>query len=247
MRAGGVLLEYVEERCFVRTLQTTLPPEATAAWAAALDALDRHARDRGARVLSTAVAPQLAEVFGAAGFRATMTTVGKRLTTSPFAPELQVGRRVAVRPMTGDERHRLAAEGLDALLPGMERAGVADRGSVRLGDLAERLARIGRDPAPDDELLLTALVDEVAVGRLWATTLRRDGALDAFGNLLELLPEHRGQGLTKSFLGAIRRHLHELGVRDLRLRVLGHDAGAGRTFRRAGYTVTDVHLRMELG
>jgi GNAT superfamily N-acetyltransferase len=247
---GGALLEYVEDggtRCFVRVLQTTLPPEANAAWAAVVAALEECARARGAVVLTTAVPPQFARAFGDHGFLATMTTVGKRLSATPFAPELQVDQRVSLRPMTSLERRRLSEEGLAVMLPGMERAGVADRGSPRLSELEARLARLGDDPAPDDELLLTAVVGDQAVGRFWATTVRHeDGGLDVFGNLVELFPEHRGQGLTKSLLGAVRRHLHHLGVRDLQLRVLGHDAGAGRTFRTAGYGVADVHLRKDL-
>lgn len=247
---GGALLEYVEDggvHCFVRVLQSTVPPEADEAWAALLAALDEHARRRRVTSLVCAVAPELARAFDAAGFRATMMTVGKRLIGSPFAPELQRDHRVTLHPMSAAERHRFAAEALDVMRPGMERAGVADRSSSRLLPLAERLARIGADPAPGDELLMTASVGDVTVGRFWATlTEDADGALDAFGNLVELFPEHRGQGLTKSLLGAVRRHLHRLGVRDLSLRVLGYDTGAVRTFRTAGYGVIDVHLRKVL-
>lgn len=249
VRAGAALVEYVEDgdiHGFVRVLETTLPPEAGAAWAGVIAALEDHARARRAAVLTTAVSPGLAAVFGAAGFLATMATVGKRLAETPFAPELQVDRRVALRPMTDDERRRLAVEGLEAMLPGLERAGVAVRGSARLGELEARLARLGEDPAPDDELLLTAVEGKEVVGRFWATLLRDGDALDVFGNLVELLPQHRGRGLTRSLLGAVRRHLHEFDVRDLHLRVLGHDTGAGRTFRTAGYAVADVHLRKDL-
>ena len=110
---GGALLEHADDagrrRCAVRVLQTTLPRDATGPWAAAVAALEVFARTRGAATLTTAVAPSLADVFGAAGFRATMTTVGKRLDADS-APELQEDRRVAVRPMDAAQRERFVAE-----------------------------------------------------------------------------------------------------------------------------------------
>lgn len=245
VEVGGALLELVEGTCFVRVLQTTLPRDAPGPWAAVVAALEAHARARGAVTLATAVPPELASVFGAAGFRATMTTVGKRLDPDT-APELQEDRRVAVRPMTAAERQRFVGEAREFLLAGMERAGVVDRDSSRLTELEVRLRRLGDPEPPPEELLLTGLVDGVPVGRAWATLVERDGALDFFGNTLDLFPEHRGQGLTKSFLGALRRHVHELGVRDVHLRVYGHDADARRTFLDNGAGIADVHLRKDL-
>jgi GNAT superfamily N-acetyltransferase len=243
---GGALLEHVEATCFVRVLQTTLPRDATGPWAAVVAAIEAHARTRGAVTLATAVPPELASVYGAAGFRATMTTVGKRLDPTGDL-ELQEDRRVAVRPMTGAERRRFVGEAREFLLAGMERAGVVDRESSRLAELEERLARLADAEPPAQELLMTGLVDGEPVGRAWATLVERDGGLDFFGNTLDLFPEHRGQGLTKSFLGALRRYVDELGVRDVHLRVYGHDAGARQTFLDEGAGIADVHLRKDLG
>lgn len=245
---GGALLEDVEEgdrTCFVRVLQTTLPRDATGAWAAVVAALEADARAHGAATLATAVPPELAGVYGAAGFRATLTTVGKRLDPTGEL-ELQEDRRVAVRPMTGPERRRFVGEAREFLLAGMERAGVVDRESSRLAELEERLARLGGDDPPAQELLMTGLVDGRPVGRAWATLMERDGALDFFGNTLDLFPEHRGQGLTRSFLGALRRHVHELGVREVHLRVYGHATDVRQTFLDEGAGIADVHLRKDL-
>ena len=112
--------------------------------------------------------------------------------------------------------------------------------------MEERLTRLTAVPPPELELLMVGTVDGVMVGRAWATLVERDGALDFYGNTIDLLPEHRGQRLTPSFLGALRRHVHDLGVRDVHLRVYGHDVGARRTFVDAGAGVEDVHLRKDL-
>ena len=248
VEVGGALLEYGEDadlrRCAVRVLQTTLPRQDSGRWAAVLAALEAYARARGAGLLTTAVAPDLASVFGAAGFEATMTTVGKRLDPDS-APELQEDRRVAVRPMAADERERFVADVGEQLRAGMARAGVVGPASTRLDDLDGRLASLVSDPSPL-ELLMIGTVDGVAVGRVWVTLVERDGALDLHGNAIDLFPEHRGQRLMPSFLGAMRRHLHELGVRDIHLRLYGHDAGARRTFLDAGAGIEDVHLRKDL-
>ncbi|WP_435769595.1 hypothetical protein [Nocardioides sp. SYSU DS0651] len=247
---GGLLLQYAaadgRTRCLVRVLQTTLPPEAERAWRGVIAALEAHARAVGAVTVATAVDPALAGVFGAAGFQATMATVGKRL--DPAAPlELQEDRRVAVRPMEPAERRRFVVEVRDILRSGMERAGVVDRAAARLDAMEERLVRLADDPPPAEELLMVGTVDGRPVGRAWATLVPGDdGALDFHGNTIDLFPEHRGQGLTRSFLGALRRHVDGLGVRDVRLRVYGHDAGARRTFLTAGAGIGDVHLRKDL-
>ena len=250
VQVGGALVEHRDDAggrmCAVRVLQTTLPRDAEDAWSAAIAALETFARGRGATLLTTAVAPELASVFGAAGFRATMTTVGKRLDLAS-APELQEDRRVAVRPMDAKERGRFIVEVGAQLRAGMSRAGVVDAGSSRIGALDSQLARLAEDPPPADELLMTGTVDGVPVGRAWATLVERDGALDFHGNTIDLFPEHRGQRLTPSFLGALRRHVQEIGVRDVHLRVYAHDAGARRTFLEQGAGVEDVHLRKDLG
>ncbi|RYB95666.1 hypothetical protein EUA93_15755 [Nocardioides oleivorans] len=249
VQVGGALLEHATDagrpRCTVRVLQTTLPADAGAHWSTLIAALEAYVRARGATVLTTAVAPELARVFGEAGFRATMTTIGKRLDPGS-APELQEDRRVAVRPMSADERVQFVAEVGAQLRAGMARAGVADPETSRLDELEARLGRLTEDPPPADELLMTGTVDGVAVGRAWATLVERDGTLDFFGNTIDLFPEHRGQRLTPSFLGALRRHVHEIGVRDVHLRVYGHDAGARQTYLDNGAGIADVHLRKDL-
>lgn len=245
---GGALLEHGDDgtgrRCAIRVLQTTLPRDASA-WRDALAALEAFAKARGATTLTTAVPGELAEVFGAAGFRATMTSVGKRLDPET-AIELQGDRRVAVRPMNAGERERFVADVGAQLRSGMTRAGVIDPATLRIDDLEDRLTRLAADPPPPGELLMTGTVDGVPVGRAWATLVEVDGALTFHGNTIDLFPEHRGQRLTPSFLGALRRHVQEIGVRDVHLRIYGHDAGARRTFLDEGARIQDVHLRKDL-
>jgi GNAT superfamily N-acetyltransferase len=148
--------------------------------------------------------------------------------------------------MAVDERERFVADVAEQMRAGMARAGVLDADTSRLGALDARLARLVEDPPPADELLITGVVDGVPVGRAWATLVEHDGALDFHGNAIDLLPEHRGQRLTPSFLGALRRYVHDLGVRDVHLRVYGHDVDARRTFLDQGAGVEDVHLRKDL-
>lgn len=246
---GGAVFQHIKDadgiRCLVRVLQTTLPHDATDAWAAVVAALEAHARAHGATTLAAAVAPDLVSIFGKAGFQATMATIGKRLDPTEAA-ELQEDRRVEVRPMTPAERQRFAEEVREQLYAGMGRAGVVDRSGSRLDEMEDRIAELAADPPPDTELLMTGLVNDIPVGRAWATLVVNDGDLDFFGNTIDLFPEHRGQGLTKSFLGALRRHVHEIGVRDVHLRVYGHDQGARRTFIDNGAGVAEVHLRKDL-
>ena len=65
---------------------------------------------------------------------------------------------------------------------------------------------------------MTGLVDGEPVGRAWATLVTDDeGNVDFHGNTIDLFPQFRAQGLTRSFLGALRRHVREVGVRDVHL------------------------------
>ncbi len=250
VEVGGALLTYDEQggrrRALVRRLHTTLPRAARSDWGAVLAAVEERVRRRGVQVLVTSVPPDLAGAFREAGYQATMTTVSKRLDPGS-APELQEDRRVSVRAMTPVERREFASEAMGFLREGMERAGVLAGAGADLSELADRVARLAEEPSPEGELLMMGLVDGEPVGRAWATLVTDDeGAVDFHGNTIDLFPRYRGQGLTRSFLGALRRHVHELGVRDVLLRVYAHDAGARRTFVDTGAGVDDVHLRKDL-
>ena len=250
VEVGGAVLTYDEQggsrRALVRRLHTTLPHDAYPSWSALLAALEEHVRGHGVRTLVTAVPAGLTGAFRRAGFQATMTTASKRLDPES-APELQEDRRVAVRPMELAERQAFAGEVMTFLRAGMERAGVLAGSGADLDDLAARVARLAEDPAPQGELLMTGLVDGEPVGRAWATLVTDDeGAVDFQGNTIDLFPQFRGQGLTRSFLGALRRHVREIGVRDVVLRVYAHDTGARRTFLDNGAGIDDVHLRKDL-
>jgi GNAT superfamily N-acetyltransferase len=250
VEVGGAVLTYDEQggrrRAAVRRLHTTLPRDSRAAWGPVLAAVELHVRKRGVQTLVTAVPPDLAGAFRDAGYQATMTTVSKRLDPGA-APELQDDRRVSVRPMEPVERQAFASEVMTFLRAGMERAGVLAGSGADLTELAARVARLAEEPPPADELLMMGLVDGEPVGRAWATLVTDEaGAVDFHGNTIDLFPRFRGQGLTRSFLGALRRHVHEIGVRDVLLRVYAHDAGARRTFVDNGAGINDIHLRKDL-
>ncbi|SFC51406.1 hypothetical protein SAMN04487968_107128 [Nocardioides terrae] len=246
---GGALLAYGREgaglRCAVRVLQTTLPHDAAGAWTSVASVLATHARDRGATELATAVAPALATAFGRAGFQATMFGTARTLDPD-VGPDLQQDRRVSVRPMDADERRRFVGEARALLHSGMARAGVADPASSRLEELETRLVRLGDDPAPDGELLLTAVLDDRPIGGMWATLVTGEEGTDLHGHTLHLFPEFRGQRLSRSFLGAVARHLTEKQVRLVRARVYGYDRWARSIMIPDASRVTEVHLRKDL-
>jgi len=246
---GGALLAYGREgaglRCAVRVLQTTLPYDAVEAWTAVASALAAHAGERGATGLATAVAPDLTAAFGRAGFQATM--FGTAHTLHPgIAPDLQQDRRVSVRAMDVEERRRFVEEARALLHGGMARAGVADPASSRLEELEARLVRLGDDPVPEGELLLTGMLDDRPIGSMWATLVRREEGTELHGHTVHLHPEYRGQGLSRSFLGAIVRHLDEKGLRRVRARVYGYDRWARSILIPDASRVTEVHLRKNL-
>ncbi|WP_345518596.1 GNAT family N-acetyltransferase [Nocardioides conyzicola] len=246
---GGAVLAYAEDaggvRCLVRVLQTTVPRDATEVWTAIATAFEQHARGRGATTLATAVAPELTSAFGRAGFQATMISAGGTLDPDT-APELQVDRTVAVREMAVEERPHFVDDAREVLVTGMAGAGMVDPASNRLEELEARLARLTDDPLPEGELLLTATVGGEPVGSAWATLVPNGDALDYYGHTMFLYPEHRGRGLSKSFLGALVRHAEGLGVADVHVRVYGRDQWARESFIRETTTIDDVHLRKDL-
>jgi GNAT superfamily N-acetyltransferase len=246
----------------VRAIDTSLHSDDTEEWAEVLTAIADHALAHGAAVVDTTVPRRLAPVFEAAGYRTTGTVHAKRLALHDG--HFQDDRRVAVRPMDAAERAQFAAEARELVRAGVLRDGPATLpgGGVPLADRIDRIDRIdsidridrsdeaGADDTggPDRELLLTATVDGTPVGRVWATLVREDGgALDVVGHVLEIFPEHRGLRLTPSLLGALARHVRDLGVRDVHLQIHGPDDRARARLERAGLDVADVHLRRDLG
>ncbi len=129
--------------------------------------------------------------------------------------------RVAVRTMTDDERRRFAAEAPGLMREGMTAAGVLTGPDAPITRLDDRLAALA-DAPPPDELLLTATVDDVAAGRFWATLVPGDDGVDLLGNYLDLFPEFRGQGLTRSFMAAIEGWVIANDVRDISVLLYGH-------------------------
>jgi hypothetical protein len=238
----------------VRAIDTSLHSDDTEEWAQVLTAIADHALAQGAAVVDTTVPRRLAPVFEAAGYRTTGTVHAKRLALQ--AAHFQDDRRVAVRPMDAAERASFAAEVRELVRAGVLRDGPASLpgGGVPLADRIDRLDQSETDDdsgpgsGPDRELLLTATVDGAAVGRVWATLVPdEDGSLDVVGHVLELFPEQRGLRLTPSLLGALARHVRDLGVRDVHLQVHGPDDRARASLGRAGLDVADVHLRRDLG
>jgi GNAT superfamily N-acetyltransferase len=246
---GGAILTYPAAgdrvRCVVRVLQTTLTRDDTDRWTGVARALESHARDRGADLVSTAVAPGVTGAFGAAGYRATMIGVFASLDQArALVP--QQDRRVSVRPMDHAERVRYAEDTRVLMQAGMQRAGVVDASEGRIEELEARLGRLVGPSLPADELLLTAEVDGSAVGSAWATVQRDTTGLHYLGHALHLYPERRGTGLSLSFVAALLRHAEALAITDIRMRVYGFDEWARSAFILDSGLVSEVHVRKDL-
>ena len=240
---GGVVLTYAGPRASIRLLETTLPGTAAAHWRAAIAAIEQHAAEHGARSVVTAVPVGRVAPFREAGWLAVLAGVASSLE----GPQLMKDTgQVTVRPMTDDERRAFAADAADLLRAGMTRAGVVDGPDAPLGELGDRLVRIAQDPAPEDEWLMSGVVDGVQVGRFWATLERRGTGLGLLSNSLDLFPEHRGRGLTRHFVAALGTRARAEGLIDVRGRLYGHDARARRSLTGAGMHLDEVHLRKDL-
>lgn len=245
---GGVALGHtsVEQhlRVSIRLLETTLADDDATHWLAVLEAIEQHARARGAGTVVTAVPPRLARSFQQAGFVATMTGVG--VTLEPGSDRLTPPtNRVVLRPMHDAERRRFVPEAREFLRAGMIRAGVLGDPDAPMGLVEQRLTALADDPPPE-EVLLTAVADGSPVGRFWGTLVERGDFVDLVSNTIDLFPEHRGQGLTRLVLAALETFVREHGLRDVRGRVYGHQAQARSTLTAMGLGVDDVHLRKDL-
>jgi len=247
VEVGGVVLTYADDaghrRCSIRLLQTTVPHDSAPVWAGVVAALEDHVRPQGVRSLVTAVPPELATSFQAAGFGATMTGIAIRHPDD--ARVLAEDGRVGVRAMTDDERRRFAREAPGLMRDGMAAAGVLSGPEAPMDGLEDRLARLADDP-PSEEVLLTATVGEVAAGRFWATLVRHDDGVDLLGNYIDLFPEHRGQGLTRSFMAAVESWVVETGVRDISGLLYGRDHAARSTVLGMGAGLSEIHLRKDV-
>ncbi len=248
---GGVVLGHTaaDQRpsTSIRLLETTLADEDATHWGVVLGAVEDHARGRGARTLVTAVPPRLAGTFQAAGFVATMSGMG--ITVEPGSERrTPTTDRVVLRPMDEAERRRFVPEAREFLRAGMTRAGVLGDPDAPMAEVQQRLVALADDPPPE-EVLLTAEADGAPVGRLWATRVEHGDPVDGSDlvvNTIDLVPERRGQGLTRLVLSALETYVREQGVRDVRGRVYGHDARARDSLHSLGLGVDDVHLRKDL-
>jgi ribosomal protein S18 acetylase RimI-like enzyme len=236
---GGVVLGHLGDgpgaRVSVRLLDTTLADDDLDHWRSVLEAVERHAGEAGAGSVVAAVAPTTAATFRATGFAVTMTGLRIDIPAGRITPPTD---RVVLRPMDDDERRRFVPETRQLLRAGMTRAGLA-------GDVEGRLTALTEDP-PAGELLLSAVADGTAVGRLWATLHERHGARDVVVNTIAVDPAHRGQGLTRAMLSALETTLRDRDVRRVRARVYAHDTRALETLRGLGMGVDSVHLRKDV-
>lgn len=246
---GGALLalssEGGAERCVVLVLQTTVPYDASERWTAIASALGEYAASRGATTLAAAVAPALAGAFGRAGFQATMISASLGFGPDGWSGLVEDGR-VSVREMDLAERRVFVDQVRAQMHAGMARAGVVDPASSRLGALEERFAALLHDPLPEQERTLAAIVDGRFAGGLWATVVPTESGTVGHVHSLHLDEEHRGQGLSTSFLAALRTRADEMGVEEIHVRLYGYDQWARHFFLTEDATLEDVHLRKNL-
>ena len=127
----------------------------------------------------------------------------------------------------------------------MTQAGVLSDPDAAMDLAGQRLAALADDPPPQ-EVLLTAVADGSPVGRCWGTLVERGDLVDLVVNTIDLVPERRGQGLTRLVLAALETYVRERGLRDVRGRLYAHQAQARHTLTALGLGVDDVHLRKDL-
>lgn len=245
---GGVALGHTSagqrSRVSIRLLETSLADDDAPHWLAVLAAIEQHVRGQGAGTIVTAVPARLVGAFQQAGFVATMTGVG--ITLEPGSDRITpVTSRVVLRTMDAAERRRFVPEAREFLRAGMTRAGVLGDPDAPLDLVEQRLVALADDP-PAEEVLLTAVADGTPVGRIWGTAVQRGDLVDLEVNTIDLVAEHRGQGLTRLVLAALETYAREHGLRDVRGRVYAHLAQARSTLTALGVGVDEVHLRKDL-
>lgn len=100
---------------------------------------------------------------------------------------------------------------------------------------------------PDMLVLNGVLADGTVIGRVWVALRHPRGVPDcAFLNDIEVVPEHRGQGLGRALLEAAERAVVAHGVGALALNVFGQNTTAQALYDSAGYQVTSRQMRKPL-
>ncbi|MFC4017675.1 GNAT family N-acetyltransferase [Micromonospora sp. GCM10011542] len=100
---------------------------------------------------------------------------------------------------------------------------------------------------PDMVFLLGVLADGTTIGRLWiGLTHPRGVAHCAYLYDIEVVAEHRGQGLGRALLTAAERTARKHGARALELNVFGYNTTALNLYGSSGYRVTTQQMRKDL-
>ena len=101
--------------------------------------------------------------------------------------------------------------------------------------------------ATEGHLFLVGLSGDQPVGRLWiALTHPRDVPDCAFLYDIEVVADHRGQGLGRALLAAGEVAAREHGAAALELNVFGANTAAADLYRTSGYQITTQQLRKDL-
>ncbi|MFI2712429.1 GNAT family N-acetyltransferase [Micromonospora sp. NPDC018662] len=96
-------------------------------------------------------------------------------------------------------------------------------------------------------LLVGVLADGSPIGRLWISLTHPRGLSHcAFLQDLEVVADHRGQGLGRALLAAGERAARERGARALELNVFGANETAATLYRTSGYRVVTQQMRKDL-
>lgn len=151
-----------------------------------------------------------------------------------------------LRPVTAEEYEAFRAR--------LVRDYAADH--VRGGDLpadeAERRASwqvaelLPDGPSTEGHLLLTA--DDSAgepVGFVWLAPHDKSGTAWIYD--IEVHPQHRGKGYGRALLQAAEDETRRLGVAAIGLNVFGANSVGLALYESAGYAVTSLQMRKELG
>src|SRR5579862_3022990 len=99
--------------------------------------------------------------------------------------------------------------------------------------------------SPGMLLLVASTPGGEPVGVLWVALDRRPG--EAWIYDIEINAEHRGKGYGRALLDAAEQEAAQRGSQAIGLNVFGTNTVARRLYESAGYEITAINMRKELG
>ena len=154
--------------------------------------------------------------------------------------------RLQLRSMTAAEFETYRAKLIPEYAAEHVRAGdwTADQAETLAAREVNDLLPAGPD-SPGMLLLVASTPGGEPVGVLWVALDRRPG--EAWIYDIEINAEHRGKGYGRALLDAAEQEAAQRGSKAIGLNVFGTNTVARRLYESAGYEITAINMRKELG